>query len=266
MDHPSESQRSMQRLVAGRIVVHAGDRGALLALAALTALIAANRLAFDSWLGRLDIATQFLPWYAFLGERLRALDLPGWNPHLLSGTPFAGHPLSGWAYPPAMVAFALLPPVAALKAMVAVQIAVAGAATYALGRVLGMGPTAALVAASAYIVGPFLEWNTYCCLQFAQFAAWVPLALLGVELAFRAHRWRDRATAWCVATVAIALMLGGWVGEGWIYALLLVAAYSVYRVLLPPARASREVRARLIVGATTGGATITLERVMDFTR
>src|SRR6185295_327699 len=84
------------------------DTVALTILAALTALVTWNRLTFDAWLTRLDLFTFFLPWYTYLGERLQAFDVPGWNPHLLSGTPFAGDPESGWMYLPAMLAFALI--------------------------------------------------------------------------------------------------------------------------------------------------------------
>src|SRR5690349_12846115 len=84
------------------------DGVALAVLAVLTAFVTWNRLAFDGWLTRLDLFTFFLPWYTFLGERLRAFDVPAWNPHLFSGAPFAGDPESGWMYVPAMLAFALL--------------------------------------------------------------------------------------------------------------------------------------------------------------
>ncbi|MBW3633296.1 MAG: hypothetical protein KY456_09735, partial [Chloroflexi bacterium] len=232
--------------------VSSPDVRALAALSAMLTLIAGNRLVFDSWLARFDIFTQFLPWYAYLGERLRALDAPGWNPHLFSGTPFAGDPLSGWAYLPAMLAFALFPAIAAFKAMVAFQLAVAGFSTYGFARVLGMRPVAALVSAVVYVAGPFLQWNTYCCLQFAQFATWVPLALLGVELALRARHWRDRVVPWCATGVALSQMFGGWVGEGWLYAVLLVAAYAGYQSLLSPPWSGNDLRERLIIGMTTG--------------
>src|ERR687897_197686 len=125
MSHPSRT-----RLVTPRRPLVSSDTRALGALAALLVLVAGHRLVFDTWLARLDIFTQFLPWYAYLVERLRAFAVPGWNPHLFR--------------------------------------------------------------AAAFVCGPFLQWNTYCCLQFAQFATWIPLALLGVELALRTECWRDR--------------------------------------------------------------------------
>ena len=228
------------------------DAVALAVLTALTAIVAWNRLVFDSWLTRFDLFTFFLPWYTFLGERLRAFDVPGWNPHLFSGAPFAGDPESGWMYLPAMLLFALLPTLAAFKGMVAVQLAVAAFTTYALARALGMGALASLTAAVLYLTGPFLYWNTHCCLIFSQFATWIPLALLGIELALRAGSWRDRIAAWFLGGFAVSQMLGGWIGEGWLYAMLLPAAYIGYRALLSPPRPGVSLPERVTAGVATG--------------
>jgi hypothetical protein len=204
-------------------------------LALIIGVVAWNRLAFDAWLTRLDLFTFFLPWYALLGERLRDVAVPGWNPHLFSGAPLAGDPESGWMYLPAMLLFTLIPSaIAAFKGMVVTQLAVAALSTYALARALGMGTFASLVAAVVYLTGPFLTWNTNCCLVFAQFATWIPLALLGVELALRATSWRDRLVPWCLGGLGVSQMLGGWIGEGWLYAMLLPAAYIGYRTLVSP--------------------------------
>ncbi|HLL49633.1 MAG TPA: hypothetical protein VK356_03105, partial [Thermomicrobiales bacterium] len=196
-----------------------GDALALAVLGGLTALVAWNRLAFDSWLTRFDLFTFFLPWYTFLGERLRDFAVPGWNPHLFSGAPFAGDPESGWMYLPAMLFFSLLTPLAAFKGMVAFQLALAALSTYLFARLLGMGAMASLVAAVVYLTGPFLHWNTYCCLIFGQFGTWIPLALLGIELALRASRWRARIAGWFLGGFAVSQMLAGWIGEGWLYAI-----------------------------------------------
>ncbi len=221
-------------------------------LLALTAVVAWNRLTYDAWLSRHDLLTFFLPWYHLLGERLRDFDVPGWNPHVLSGTPLAGDPESGWMYLPAMLFFPSLSATAAFKAMVVLHLAVAGIATYAFGRVLGMGVVASLVAAVVYEFGPFLYQNTYCCTVRAQLATWIPLALLGVELALRADRWRDRVVPWFVAGFAISQMFSGWLGQGVMNGLLVVVAYLGFRTLISPPVAGRERQSRLIVGAATG--------------
>ncbi len=232
------------------------DAPALVILGSITALVAWNRLVFDSWLTRFDLFTFFLPWYTFLGERLRVFDIPGWNPHLFSGAPFAGDPESGWMYFPAMLLFSLLPTLTAFKSMVVLQLAVAALATYAFARVLGMGALASLTAAVVYLLGPFLHWNTHCCLIFSQFATWIPLALLGVELSLRAAAWRDRLVPWVLGGFAVSQMLGGWIGEGWLYAVLLPAAYIGYRALLSPPRAGLAPWERIVDGVTTGAMAV----------
>ena len=213
-----------------------GDGLALTVLAGITALVAWNRLAFDSWLTRFDLFTFFLPWYTFLGERLRDLAVPAGIRTSSAGPPLPADPESGWMYLPAMLFFSLLAPLAAFKGMVAFQLAVAALSTYVFARVLGMGAMASLVAAVVYLTGPFLHWNTYCCLIFGQFGTWIPLALLGIELSLRAARWRDRIAAWFLGGFAVSQMLAGWIGEGWLYAMLLPAAYIGYRALISPPR------------------------------
>ena len=228
------------------------DGAALAVLGALIAVVGWNRLVFDAWLTRFDMFTFFLPWYTFLGERLRAFDVPGWNPHLFSGAPFAGDPESGWMYAPAMLFFALLPTLAAFKGIVLVQLAVAALSTYALARAIGMGAMAALTAGAVYLTGPFLHWNTHCCLIFSQFAAWIPAALLGVELALRAGSRRGRIAAWFLGGFAVSQMLGGWIGEGWLYAMLLPAAYIGYRAVLAPPRSALRIGQRFAAAVATG--------------
>src|SRR5215211_7478301 len=218
----------------------------------MTALVAWHRLWLQHGLAHLDIPTFYLPWYAYMGEHLRAFDIPGWNPHLFSGTSFAGDPESGWMYLPAMLFFSLLAPLAAFKGMVAFQLAVAALSTYVFARVLGMGAMASLIAAAVYVTGPFLHWNTYCCLIFGQFGAWLPIALLGIELSLRAARWRNRIAAWFLGGFAVSQMLAGWVGEGWLYAMLLPAAYIGYRGLISPPQCYLSLRGRLTGCVTTG--------------
>lgn len=239
-----------------RPLPRATDVGAVFVLLALTGLVAWNRFAFDVWLTRYDIYTQFLPWYHYLGERIAAFDVPGWNPHYLSGTPFAGHPLSGWMYLPAMLAFALFPVLTGFKAMVLAHLVLAALSTYAFARVLGMRALGSLVAAIVFAFGPFLEWNTYTSLQFAQFAAWVPLTLLGIELAFRRDRWWERVIPLCVAAFAFCQMMAGWIGEGWIYSGLLTGGYIGYRALLSPSGFGRNFAQRLKLATATGAVVL----------
>ncbi|MDQ2682943.1 MAG: hypothetical protein M3Y37_05400, partial [Chloroflexota bacterium] len=134
----------------------------------LTVLIAAiaalvwQRAFFDIWIARHDNLTAYLPWYTLLGERLRAGEIPGWNPYQFSGTPFAADPQSGWTYLPAMLPFTVLDPVPAMTAKLAIELLVPGLATYALIRVLGFSPVAALAGAAVMTFGPLSFQTAYC--------------------------------------------------------------------------------------------------------
>ncbi|MDX6380427.1 MAG: hypothetical protein QOI57_1451, partial [Rubrobacteraceae bacterium] len=84
------------------------DLAAVFMLCALTVVAEGDLFRNEVTLGS-DAATQYYPFYYFLGESLRSGSIPAWNPYQFSGTPFAGDPLSGWSYLPAMLLFTFLP-------------------------------------------------------------------------------------------------------------------------------------------------------------
>ncbi len=175
------------------MLVH--DAAPLAALAALTLFAQPHLLAADT-LVSVDSASQFFPWYAFLGQNLMAGHVPGWNPATFSGTPFAANPLSGWTYLPVMLFFGLLPLAGAAKAYLIFHPLLAAWSTYAFSRALGLGRLGALVAALAYANTGFLQIQNSCCFAFASVYAWLPLALVGAEGALRSTRLTTRAAWW----------------------------------------------------------------------
>lgn len=187
------------------------SRADLLALAFLVVLAVTATWAATSVNGGIrygDSSAFFIPMYSFLGERLRELDIPGWNPYVFSGVPFAGDPESGWMYVPAMVFFTLFPPVVAYTIFATFHLVLAGFSTYALGRVLNLGVAGAAVAAVAYQFSPVVE-GPECCSVRTQVASWIPLTLLGIELAIRSETWLRRSVWWCLAGIGISQMLSG---------------------------------------------------------
>ncbi len=204
----------------------------------------------------MDTVTQYWPWYAYLGERLRALEIPMWNPYQFSGTPFAADPLSGWGYLPAMLIFTALPMAAAAETYMVVHMLLAGAFAYALGRVLDLGRLGSLAAAVTYEFNGFFYEHNYCCLPYAVVATWLPLALLGLELAIRAHGWLPRAAWWGVSGLAISQILAGWIGQGAYYSLLTIGGYAVYRTVVSPPPALRRIHARILALLLHGPAVL----------
>ncbi|MGH3090301.1 MAG: hypothetical protein ACRDSJ_23705, partial [Rubrobacteraceae bacterium] len=242
----------MWEAVRGRAWILA-DADAVVAILLLTVISARNVLLDGVTVG-LDAATQFYPWYSFLGETLRSGTLPGWNPHQFSGTPFAADPLSGWTYLPAMALFTLFPTVLAAKSYVFLHLLMAGLGVYALARALGMRASGALVAAVAYEFGNFLYVRNICCFAFASVMVWLPISILGAEMAIRSRRLLDRIL-WCALSgLAVSQMLASWLGQGSYYALLALGGYVAYRAFLFPPEHMRSVAGRVFGGVFVGAS------------
>jgi hypothetical protein len=217
-----------------------------LTLLLLLTLFVGGRLVADGTIVGQDSATQFYPWYSYLGERLHSFQIPEWNPAQFGGAPFAADPQSGWAYLPAMVLFTLFPLALATNAFLLVHLALAGFATYGLARTLGLRPLGALVAAVAYEFSGLVANRSVCCPAQIQVAAWMPLLLLGAEIALRRTDWPARARWWGVAGLALSQILASWLGQVGYYALLVLGSYVAYRTLLAPvAEPRRSLRGRV---------------------
>ncbi len=208
----------------------ARDGVGVLAVVAIGLAFEGDRLTGPAWIG-MDTAAAFFPWFAFLGAQLRAGHLPTWNPHTFAGTPFAADPESGWMYLPAMLAFTVLPLDPAVRANLLFHVLLAALSTYALARVLGCNVWGALLGSTVYAHSGFFEGHNVCCYAYADVAAWLPLALLGVELAIRSTSWRTRVLAWGVAGLAGSQILAAWIGQGAYYAVLVVGTYLACRIL-----------------------------------
>ena len=84
-----------------------------------------------------------------------------------------------------MLAFTLLPLDAAVRADLLVHVLLAALSMYALARILGCNVWGALLAGTTYAHSGFFEGHNVCCYAYAGVAAWLPLTLLGAELAIR---------------------------------------------------------------------------------
>ena len=243
--------------IAVRSVARHPDVLATLTILCVTAVVAWHRLWLQNGLAHLDIPTFYLPWYAYMGEHLRELDIPGWNPHIFSGTAFAGDPQSGWMYAPSMLFFTFMESVRAYEAFLIFHLALAGLATYAFARVVGLRPVAALAAAIAYECGPLVN-HISCCVIHVQLAVWIPVALLGIELMMRAATWSGRAAAWCLTAFAVSQMLAGWIGQGVYNGLLVVGSYLAYRLIFTAVVGAITWRQRIIRLLIDGAAILLL--------
>lgn len=232
------------------------DAIAVAVLLGLTVIVMWRRWVFDNWLARHDLLAFFLPWFGSLGDRLRALDVPALNPYVFSGSPFAGDPESGWMFLPAMLTFPFFEVTVAYKLMILLLLVVAGASTYALARLIGYSVMAALFSAVSFEFGPLLFGQTDCCTVGTQTAAFLPMAFLAVELALRAKTWPTRLAAWVMGGLAISQMFAAWLGQGVINALILIAAWVVFRTLITPPETTWNWKDRFTRLFTTGPAVL----------
>ncbi len=221
----------------------AGDRLCLGVLTVILLVCCWRVLAGGTTIGQ-DAATQFYPWYSYLGERLREFGIPSWNPSQFSGAPFAADPQSGWSYLPAMAFFTAFPLAIAVPSFIVFHLALAGYGIYALARVLTIPPLGALAAGAAYMLSGPIFSRSVCCPAQVQVGAWVPLLLLGVELAVRQPILRRRIPGIVLAALAMSQILASWLGQGSYYALMLTGAYLAWRCLVQPARADVRWRER----------------------
>ena len=231
--------------------------------AGLVSLVAAGALAYLTTGGVLvgqDSATQFYPWYGFLGEQIRQGRIPEWNPAQFSGAPFAADPQAGWGYLPAMVIFTALPLVAAVVVFLLTHIVLATTGAYVLARLVGCAPLGAAVAAASYAgTGVFLG-RSPCCPASYEIVTWVPIALVGADLVVRARSPRAWLVGVSIAGLAISQALAAWIGQGAYYLLIATGLFFVYRVLIdPPTQRAwaRDGRQR-VVTLLLGGAAILL--------
>ncbi len=257
--NPAQAQLSPQpRTAFGALTDRAWfpDLVGVIGVLLVTGVLSWHRLYLENGLGYLDVVTFYMPWYAHLGEAVRAFDIPGWNPYLFSGTPFAGDPQSGWWYFPAMAIFAVFDPVPAYQIFIIFHLAFAGVTAYALCRMLGMAVIPALIGGAAYQAGPFVS-HVSCCLIHVQLASWIPLALIGVEQIVRSKHMNRRALGWLITGFSMSQMISGWPGQGMYNGCLLVGGYLAFRLLMSNKNGALGWRDRVIRLAGDGAGVLT---------
>jgi hypothetical protein len=254
--------RTVEQPQAAEVVPQSGSRlralrADLITIAGLigiTAIVVLYLYEYDMWLARVDLQQQLLPYYGFLGEQLRHFNIPGWNPHQIGGQPFAADPLSGWSQWPVMVLFTLFSPVVAVKILVAFNLLLGVLSAYLFARILGLNIPGSATAAVAFgLSSTFVQFNSYCCNVMGNYAPWIPVTLIGIELAARRRRRIERAAAVVLAGFGFSQLLASWLGQGTMYAVLIIGSYCLYRLVLEPVARERPWRSRFADLIAVGG-------------
>jgi hypothetical protein len=151
-----------------------------------------------------DIATLFYPWRHFQSSLWHEGELPLWNPHILSGSPFLGNTESALFYPPNAL-FYFLPVPFAWTLKLLLNIVIAGTATALYVRALGGNKWGAISAGIVFaLTGNMTTWQGSMLIDAA---LWLPLIFLGVHRIFCVRA--DSATV-VLTAIAFALpMLAG---------------------------------------------------------
>lgn len=173
----------------------------------------------------LDAIQQHYPWRKFAGERLRAGEIPLWNPYMFCGAPFIANNQSAVFYPETWL-FALMPAERAFGWAAFLSLTMGGSFMYAFLRVLGLRRISALGGAVPFTMSGFVVgWLLLPTVRAVPM--WLPLMLLSYELAVRRRR-----LGWA-ATCGLAIGLQFLAGHLHVSLLVLIifGAYVAFRIL-----------------------------------
>ncbi len=181
-----------------------GALAALALLAALTLLALLPAVGSDAVFYFRDISQNHHPYRHLTVETIRGGEIPLWNPYRGAGQPLLANPNTLVLHPTTLL-FLILPLNTAIEASFALQILLAGFATWLLLRDLGAGPAGRLVGAAAFAFSGYMM-SLGNLLNLLNTAAFMPLTLW---LAGRAVR-RGFAPWGALAAFSLAVqMLAG---------------------------------------------------------
>ena len=150
-------------------------------LLALLAALFFNQLAFTNLiLARGDTFLYFYPYWHAAQDGLLNGRVPLWNPDIFMGAPLLANSQMGFFYPLNWPLWALLPVPYAVSATIVWHSWIAALGTYALGRRLGLGREAAVLAAVLFALGGYLTAQVEHVNQL-QGLAWLPWVLWGLQ-------------------------------------------------------------------------------------
>jgi hypothetical protein len=173
-----------------------------------------------------DVLVQFLPNHCLLGRSLQAGEVPGWNPYVMGGVPFAADPQSGWMYLPAMVLNLLFPCTVALRYIIVGHVALAGLGLYAFAR--GEGLTRAAAATSGIVVALLVAGsNVAMSLPFGGTLAWTAVLLALASRFYRAEETAMRALWLLLAALAWGQLAAVHLSQGLVMGSAALLAFTV---------------------------------------
>ena len=180
-----------------------------------------------------DLILENYAWKRFLVEALRSRQLPLWDPYIFAGHPFLANGQHSALYPLSLV-FYLLPLWRAYGVFVWLQLGLAGASTYLLVRVLGVGRLGGVIAGITFQFSGFMVVSVVHPMIIAG-ASWLPFILAMAELIVQQRPALGRRPATLPWALLGALGLGCQMlaghAENTYFVLLVTGAYVAWRLV-----------------------------------
>jgi hypothetical protein len=187
------------------------------ALIVVGVLLVLRHFAFRDLLTVGDVRTLWLPTYCFLGENLVNGHIPGWNPHVMAGVPFAADPQSGWMYLPPTILFTVFSCSIAIRLMIVLQPMLAGIGLYWFLRGEDISRPASTVGGLSLALG-LAASKVPLAIPFSASLAWTALILAAASRYLRSTEWPKRllwllltALAWgqlAAAHLSVGVLMG----------------------------------------------------------
>ena len=173
-----------------------------------------------------DQAETFYPLSVFGTNALRSGQFPLWLPYSFAGVPVVELGLTGFLYPPRLLAMLLLSPIQQHDWLLFIHLMMAGLSMYGLLRSWGATGAGAVVGAMAWQLNGH---NSFWLVveHVAIVAAWLPLSLLCATLAVRRLSLR-----WSIATgTAMAMtLLAGSPQYAYLNGVILAVCYAILAI------------------------------------
>ncbi|MDP9191692.1 MAG: YfhO family protein [Acidobacteriota bacterium] len=170
-----------------------------------------------------DLYMQMIPWQAAVRASLGRGEWPMWNPYMLCGTVLAANMQSA-PYDPLQFIALILPQPQAITFGAAMTFFLAGLFTFAFARTLGLGETASLIGAAAYMFSAMLAY--FVGWPLGRTWTFLPLLLVGVRLVVRETSLR--AAVVLTSAFVMALVVGH--PESVLHIVVVGVAYGAFEV------------------------------------
>ncbi len=182
-----------------------------------------------------DLVLENAVWKLHIRRTLADGELPLWNPQIFTGLPFLAAGQASTLYP-LNILFYVLPLDVAFGWFTALQVGLAGANMYLLGRVLRLRRPAALLSGVVFMFSGFLIVSVVFTM-FVAAAVWLPLLLAIIEIIIRKQEEKGNRSFHPIPYVAVgAAVIGVMILAGHpeliYYTMLVAAAYTLMRLLI----------------------------------